>query len=118
MCVDDDYLQCTQRLCESDQVFDVSGLRPANEGQKQAVLRAMEKPFFLIQGPPGTGKSVTAARLAVVFYRLNRTLPASYNRWLRDSAEQAYGIRPQVMVCGPTNKSVDVLAGTHCDDVQ
>ena len=78
----------------------LSGLTPANEVQLEAVEHAMTRPFSLIQGPPGTGKTVTAVRLASLFARLNMTLPSSDT-----------GIRPQVMICGPSNKAVDVVAG-------
>ena len=60
----------------------------------------MTSPFSLIQGPPGTGKTVTAVRLASLFARLNMTQSSSRTE-----------IRPQVMICGPSNKAVDVVAG-------
>lgn len=82
---------------------DIAGLTPANDVQLTAVRQAMTQPFSLIQGPPGTGKTVTAVRLASLFVRLNRELPSYYNNDKQ--------VRPQVMICGPSNKSVDVVAG-------
>jgi len=78
----------------------VTGLKTPNDVQLEALEHAMTRPFSLIQGPPGTGKTVTAVRLASLFVCLNRNLPSS-----------STGIRPQVMVCGPSNKAVDVVAG-------
>jgi Cdc6-like AAA superfamily ATPase len=81
----------------------VVGLDPPNEVQLGAVQHAMTHSFSLIQGPPGTGKTVTAVRLASLFVQLNRQLTQSHHN------EQ--GVGPQVMICGPSNKSVDVVAG-------
>jgi len=81
--------------------YEVPGLSQANEIQQKAVKYAMTRPFSLIQGPPETGKTITAVRIASLFVRLNRELPSSKT-----------GVRPQVMICGPSNKAVDVLAGT------
>jgi len=86
------------------------GLCPANDVQREAIRHALVHSFSLIQGPPGTGKTVTAVLLAALFVRVNRSLPAHYDR---DS------IRPQLLVCGPSNKSVDVIASQfitslHC----
>jgi DNA polymerase III delta prime subunit len=83
-------------------MFDIKELKAPNEVQQEAIMKSLTEPFSLIQGPPGTGKTVTAVRLAYLFQRLNRNLPAKYER---------EKIRPQVMICGPSNKSVDVVAG-------
>ena len=81
----------------------VPGLPSANNEQETAIRQAMCQPFSLIQGPPGTGKTLTGVRLAYLFTQLNRKL----------NKEQYHhnGIGPQVLYCGPSNKSVDVVAG-------
>ena len=85
-----------------------------NEWQQKAITKAIQEPFQLIQGPPGiehlivtlvkcifiltkgTGKSVTGARLAYLFAKLNRELTATQGH-------------RSVLYCGPSNKSVDVV---------
>jgi len=86
----------TVRWCN----HDVAGLCVANDVQREAVRHALVHSFSLIQGPPGTGKTITAVRLACLFVRINHSLPVDYER---------HKIRPQLMVCGPSNKSVDVV---------
>ena len=79
--------------------LQVPRLSKPNKCQRDAVTHAMQQPFSLIQGPPGTGKTVTAVRLAYHFVKLNQTLP-----------REAESVKPQVMICGPSNKSVNVVA--------
>jgi len=98
MCVDADYLSITQRWLN----HKVIGLCAANNVQQAAVEHTLVHSFSLIQGPPGTGKTLTAVRLAALFIRVNHALPAKY-RGDRDR-------KPQLLVCGPSNKSVDVIA--------
>ena len=52
----------------------------------------------------GTGKSVTGAHIAYIFGMQNRTLYQGRG----DSR-----MRPFVLYCGPSNKSVDVVFGKH-----
>jgi len=73
----------------------VPGLLVPNEAQTEAIKKAMTQMFTLIQGPPGTGKTVTGVRLAYLFAQLNK-------------ARQ--GTNPQILICGPSNDSVDVFA--------
>lgn len=61
---------------------------------------AMSNTFTVIQGPPGTGKTRTGAYLAYFFHQLNQTLPCNPRS----------GSTPQILYCGPSNKSVDVIA--------
>ncbi|XP_035692652.1 uncharacterized protein LOC118427123 [Branchiostoma floridae] len=65
-----------------------------NNYQRTAVQRALCCPFYVIQGPPGTGKTVTGAHLAYKFAKRNRNARSG----------------DVVMYCGPSNKSVDVVA--------
>lgn len=81
-------------------ILDVPNLSKPNDRQQFAVRQAMQHPFSLIQGPPGTGKTVTAVRLAYHFVKLNQMLP-----------RHPESVKPQVMICGPSNKSVNVIAG-------
>ena len=50
----------------------------------------------------GTGKTVTGARLACLFAERNKSAPAK--------KIEADAIKPKIMYCGPSNKSVDVIA--------
>lgn len=98
LCVDVDYLSVALQWSN----HKVAGLCAANDVQQVAVKHALVHSFSLIQGPPGTGKTLTAVRLATLFTRINQSLPAKY-RGDRDR-------KPQLLVCGPSTKSVDVIA--------
>ncbi|KAM9859234.1 3'-5' exoribonuclease HELZ2-like [Aulostomus maculatus] len=75
-----------------------NGLPRLNESQYLAVDRALNKAFTIIQGPPGTGKTVVGAYLVYWFVELN-----SINTGTKDKQQV-------VLYCGPSNKSVDVVA--------
>ena len=49
----------------------------------------------------GTGKTITGAHLVYFFNRQNQLLPPSGDE----------NQRPQILYCGPSNKSVDVITG-------
>jgi len=100
-CADDAYLSCAKKIHEK--FPNLGGLQPANDEQKAAVKAAMFRPFTLIQGPPGTGKTVTVVRLAALYVHLNEELDSTCGR--------NSSVKRQVMICGPSNKSVDVVAG-------
>jgi superfamily I DNA and/or RNA helicase len=99
-----EYVECAEEVLKD--LANVKGLTPANkpqkpnELQKEAVKKALTRPFTLIQGPPGTGKTETAVRIAAMFIELNKRRSSLMNAG-----------RSQVLICGPSNKSVDVLAG-------
>ncbi|PIK57867.1 putative helicase with zinc finger domain 2 [Apostichopus japonicus] len=76
-------------------------LSPPNESQKEAIQFALSNTFSVIQGPPGTGKTRTGAYLAYFFNRINQSLPFNPRS----------GTIPQILYCGPSNKSVDVITG-------
>ncbi|XP_071943704.1 3'-5' exoribonuclease HELZ2-like [Antedon mediterranea] len=81
---------------------EITGIRgvalpPPNKDQKKAIKTALENSFRVIQGPPGTGKTVTGAQIAYYFSEMNTQIPSTGKR--------------QVLYCGPSNKSVDVVAG-------
>ncbi|XP_041945279.1 helicase with zinc finger domain 2-like isoform X3 [Alosa sapidissima] len=68
-----------------------------NDSQQSAVVHAVNNKFTLIQGPPGTGKTVVGAYIAYLFCkRLAEVDP-------EDKKEV-------VLYCGPSHKSVDVVA--------
>jgi len=90
------------KLVEPLLMLDIPLLSKPNARQQFAVKHAMKHSFSLIQGPPGTGKTVTAVRLAYHFVKLNQKMPPDSD-----------AVKPQVMICGPSNKSVDVIAGQH-----
>ncbi|XP_022112078.1 helicase with zinc finger domain 2-like [Acanthaster planci] len=69
-----------------------------NKPQQDALKLALQQQFTIIQGPPGTGKTITGAHLTYFFTEVNKQLPNSGRG------------PPQVLYCGPSNKSVDVVA--------
>ncbi|XP_041364401.1 helicase with zinc finger domain 2-like [Gigantopelta aegis] len=75
-------------------------LLPLNSTQEDAIQQALKQPFTVIQGPPGTGKSLTSVHLARRFVERNRS-----------ASVHPTDSQPQVLFCGPSNKSVDVIAG-------
>lgn len=77
----------------------VPGIPLLNKVQGYAITQALRQPFTLIQGPPGTGKTLTGTRLAFLFAHRNRRVNTGSDK------------HPQVLYCGPSNKSVDVVAG-------
>ncbi|KAK9979970.1 hypothetical protein ABG768_013372 [Culter alburnus] len=81
-----------------------AGLPRLNESQFKALARALNGKFTLIQGPPGTGKTVVGAYIVYWFSHLN-----SKNLWkLKDPKDKEK--REVILYCGPSNKSVDVVA--------
>ncbi|KAM4032193.1 3'-5' exoribonuclease HELZ2 isoform 1-T2 [Anomaloglossus baeobatrachus] len=77
-----------------------------NTSQTEAVRKALTHPFTLIQGPPGTGKTVVGAHLVYWFNEANQDLEIVTT----DEEEGKGGDRQVLMYCGPSNKSVDVVA--------
>lgn len=85
------------------------GLKPLNQYQNAAVQDALVKPLSLIQGPPGTGKTVTGVHIAYWFAQRNKQESQDENTVCLDSADKSK-TSSQVIYCGPSNKSVDVVA--------
>ncbi|XP_076440863.1 3'-5' exoribonuclease HELZ2-like [Babylonia areolata] len=69
-----------------------------NPGQREAIHEALTSSLTLIHGPPGTGKTNTGIKLVYHFCAINRQLEA-----------EGKG-KKTVMYCGPSNKSVDLVA--------
>ncbi|XP_012510035.1 PREDICTED: helicase with zinc finger domain 2 isoform X2 [Propithecus coquereli] len=92
----------------AQQTFDIPGGRhKLNASQNGAVREALRRPFAVIQGPPGTGKTVVGLHVIYWFHKSNQ------EQGQPDGApggeRQPRG--PCILYCGPSNKSVDVLAG-------
>ncbi|KAH0619282.1 hypothetical protein JD844_019207 [Phrynosoma platyrhinos] len=87
--------------------FDLPGSsRRLNPSQTQAVFEALKNPYTLIQGPPGTGKTVVGTHIVYWFHQLN--LENQKKDPTLDDADKA---KNHILYCGPSNKSVDVVAG-------
>ncbi|XP_053394348.1 helicase with zinc finger domain 2-like [Mercenaria mercenaria] len=93
------------RLIERDLYYDASNedlrkkaLPKNNIKQQEAIDKALESTFSLIQGPPGTGKTNTGIKLIYLFDKINDVLHKEGKQ------------RKQVLFCGPSNKSVDLVA--------
>ncbi|KAK3609923.1 hypothetical protein CHS0354_036692 [Potamilus streckersoni] len=69
-----------------------------NTNQKHAIKKALTSTFSLIHGPPGTGKSYTGIKLLYLFSEINKV------------HERRDGKKRHVIFCGPSNKSVDLVA--------
>ncbi|XP_076803605.1 3'-5' exoribonuclease HELZ2-like isoform X1 [Clavelina lepadiformis] len=79
----------------------VDGLETSlNAEQVEQIKKALCQEVTLIQGPPGTGKSLMGAYLAYYYVQARLNL-------LKDETRK----RAKVLYCGPSNKSVDVVAG-------
>ncbi|XP_048354826.1 helicase with zinc finger domain 2 isoform X2 [Sphaerodactylus townsendi] len=79
--------------------------RRLNPSQNRAIREALSKPFTLIQGPPGTGKTVVGSHIVYWFCQLNQEKKEN-----KSSLGEADEVRSHILYCGPSNKSVDVVA--------
>ncbi|XP_016431351.1 helicase with zinc finger domain 2-like [Sinocyclocheilus rhinocerous] len=77
-----------------------SGFSHLNNSQCKAIREALANPFTLIQGPPGTGKTVVGVHIVYWLFKNIQKRPASNSQKTR-----------AVLYSGPSNKSVDVVAG-------
>ncbi|NXS33148.1 HELZ2 Helicase, partial [Pomatostomus ruficeps] len=88
--------------------FDLPGSkRKLNRSQNKAVLDALRKSFTLIQGPPGTGKTIVGTHIVYWFHKLNEE---SVDWDKTPFLEEEKQMRKCILYCGPSNKSVDVVA--------
>ncbi|NWW83237.1 HELZ2 Helicase, partial [Climacteris rufus] len=89
--------------------FDLLGSnRKLNQSQNQAILDALRKSFTLIQGPPGTGKTVVGTHIVYWFHKLNEESIEKEDTSCLEEEKQKK--RKCILYCGPSNKSVDVVA--------
>ncbi|XP_071429110.1 3'-5' exoribonuclease HELZ2 [Pithys albifrons albifrons] len=89
--------------------FDIPGSnRTLNQSQNQAILKALRDSFTLIQGPPGTGKTVVGTHIVYWFHKLNEeSIENDKTPYLK---EEKHKKGKYILYCGPSNKSVDVVA--------
>ncbi|CAM4514372.1 unnamed protein product [Leuciscus chuanchicus] len=80
-----------------------------NESQQKAVEEAMKKPFTVIQGPPGTGKTVVGIHIVYQFFMKNKDFLAT-SESSKLNPDQKPPKKPAILYCGPSNKSVDIVA--------
>nr|XP_046195439.1 helicase with zinc finger domain 2-like [Oncorhynchus gorbuscha] len=80
------------------------GLPELNKSQYDAVEKALNNNFTLIQGPPGTGKTVVGVYIVYWYHVLNSHNP----RIFEDPKDKDK--KEVILYCGPSNKSVDVVA--------
>ncbi|KAK7177036.1 hypothetical protein R3I93_001093 [Phoxinus phoxinus] len=80
-----------------------------NESQQKAVEEAMKKPFTVIQGPPGTGKTVVGIHIVYQFFMKNKDFLAT-SESSKSNPDQKPPKKPAILYCGPSNKSVDIVA--------
>ncbi|NXH15578.1 HELZ2 Helicase, partial [Bucco capensis] len=86
------------------QPFDLPhSTRILNESQNQAIKTALREPFTVIQGPPGTGKTVVGTHIVYWFNQLN----VKSSKKQTPSSKEGNG---KCLYCGPSHKSVDVVA--------
>uniref|UniRef100_W5LDR9 Helicase with zinc finger 2 n=1 Tax=Astyanax mexicanus TaxID=7994 RepID=W5LDR9_ASTMX len=81
------------------------GYPQLNNSQCKAIREAMNNEFTLIQGPPGTGKTVVGVHIVYWFFKQNQKLPPCQKLGDEDLKKRC------ILYCGPSNKSVDVVAG-------
>uniref|UniRef100_A0A3B4FHD3 Helicase with zinc finger 2 n=1 Tax=Pundamilia nyererei TaxID=303518 RepID=A0A3B4FHD3_9CICH len=84
---------------------NINGLPELNQSQHRAVDKALNNTFTLIQGPPGTGKTVVGVYIVHSFFEHN-----SKNKMKLDDPKDKEK-KKVILYCGPSNKSVDVVAG-------
>ncbi|XP_074867921.1 3'-5' exoribonuclease HELZ2 [Carettochelys insculpta] len=90
----------------TQKTFDIAGSqRKLNQSQNQAISEALRKPFMLIQGPPGTGKTVVGVHIVYWLNKLNEETSEK-----EPSLEDPEKGQKCILYCGPSNKSVDVVA--------
>ncbi|XP_012934940.1 helicase with zinc finger domain 2 isoform X2 [Aplysia californica] len=74
------------------------------EEQEEMISTAFQQPLTVVSGGPGTGKSLCAARLAYLLVQRNRT-----GDEVRQKRQN--GGRTQLMICGASERSLDVITG-------
>lgn len=75
-----------------------------NQSQRQAVIKALNENFTLVWGPPGTGKTIVGVYMVCGFFVSNSEKPRRFKE------EKDKNKQDVILYCGPSNKSVDVVA--------
>ncbi|XP_076870212.1 3'-5' exoribonuclease HELZ2 [Brachyhypopomus gauderio] len=83
----------------------ILGFPNLNLSQCKAIKEALNNRFTLIQGPPGTGKTVVGVHIVYWFFQQNQQHSCRQNVAMADLKQRS------ILYCGPSNKSVDVVAG-------
>ncbi|KAL2090569.1 hypothetical protein ACEWY4_012832 [Coilia grayii] len=83
------------------------GFPPLNRSQTKAIRETLRNGFTLIQGPPGTGKTVVGVHIVYWFFKLSQTTAPTKKKTESDEPPK----KRCILYCGPSNKSVDVVAG-------
>lgn len=73
----------------------VMGIPRLTDDQSSVIRASLKQPFTVIQGPAASGKSLIASYLAYLFSQHNA----------------AVNMNHLVLLCGPTDQSLDVLTG-------
>eukprot|EP00062_Callorhinchus_milii_P007814 gi/632949933/ref/XP_007890433.1/ PREDICTED: helicase with zinc finger domain 2-like [Callorhinchus milii] len=81
------------------------GLLKLNKTQSNAVRTAMNSEFTVIQAPPGTGKNTAGAYIILNYLKRNKPCGIQLTQ-----SKQVLKCSRQILYCGPSNKSVDVMA--------
>ncbi len=71
--------------------------------QERALGSALRNRFTVIRGCPGSGKTTICVRLTQLFVEANRGVSPL-------SQGPKKGLKPQVLICGPNDKSLNVIA--------
>ncbi|RXN20554.1 pro convertase subtilisin kexin type 6 isoform X1 [Labeo rohita] len=95
-----------------DNVDESLNLPVLNESQQKAVEEAVKKAFTVIQGPPGTGKTVVGIHIVYQFFMKNQDFLTSYemSKSSKSIPDAKRPKKPAILYCGPSNKSVDIVA--------
>ncbi|XP_060733047.1 helicase with zinc finger domain 2 isoform X2 [Tachysurus vachellii] len=94
-------------------VYEQWDLKHLNESQERAVWKALNTPFTVIQGPPGTGKTVVGVSITQQFYMKNKFIEEHCTHHpvrQDDDASSSKKKKRGILYCGPSNKSVDIVA--------
>lgn len=77
-----------------------------NEPQRLAVYKAVKAPYLaLIHGPPGTGKTETLTEI------VRQLVKPKLDHYTKDHSPALGNHRYRILVCGPSNLSVDNVLG-------
>uniref|UniRef100_A0AAY4EVB2 C3H1-type domain-containing protein n=1 Tax=Denticeps clupeoides TaxID=299321 RepID=A0AAY4EVB2_9TELE len=85
------------------------GFPPLNSSQQRAIRESLQNQFTLIQGPPGTGKTVVGVYIVYHFFKSNKR--HEVNLKVKKTKDNELVKKRSILYCGPSNKSVDVVAG-------